>query len=91
MSVESSSVCKDTNEVRDDGNLQTSHGRLSFNTETLLYVVLPYDYYYYVKTLTTYFMHLEFKIGFDLFLNLDLAKFLCIITPYQKIKHFELL
>ena len=21
------------------------HGRLSFNTETLLYVVLPYDYY----------------------------------------------
>ena len=55
------------------------HGYLSFYTETLLYVVSPYDYYYYVKTLTTYFRHLEFKIGFDLFLNLDLAKFLCII------------
>ena len=55
------------------------HGCLSFYTETLLYVVSPYDYYYYVKTLTTYFRHLEFKIGFDLFLNLDLAKFLCII------------
>jgi hypothetical protein len=58
MSVESSSVSKDTNEVRDDGNLQTSHGRLSFNTETLLYVVSPYDYYYYyVKTLTTYVIY----------------------------------
>ena len=62
------------------------HGRLSFNTETFLYVVSPYDYYYYVKTLTTYFRHLEFKIGFDLFLNLDLAKFLCIITTYHIIK-----
>ena len=38
------------------------HGCLSFNAETLLHVVLPYDYYYYVKTLTTYFRHLEFKI-----------------------------
>ena len=67
------------------------HGRLSFNTETLLYVVSPYDYYYYVKCLTTYFTHLDFKIGFDLFLNLILAKFLCIITTYHIIKHFELL
>ena len=52
-------------------------------------MVLPYDYYYYVKT--TYFRHLEFKIGSDLCLNLNLAKFLCIITKYHMIKHFELL
>ena len=72
------------------------HGHLSLNTETLLYVVLPcsyrtYNYCYYVKTLTTYFRHLEFKIRFDWFLNLKLAKFLCIINTYHIIEHFELL
>ena len=69
----------------------SDHGRLSFYTEMLLYMVSPYDYYYYVKTLTTYFRHLEFKIRFDFFINLNLAKFLCIITTYHIIKHFELL
>ena len=60
-----SHVCplSSTADLKSQTQLSPWPGRLSINTETLLYVVWPYDYYHHVKTLTTYFSPLEYSGG----------------------------